>query len=149
MQIRAYMPDDLADILSLDQQCFSHSWSQGSWESSLASEQYRCFVLEEQGELAGFLLISFVLDEGELLKIGVAPAQRGKALGKALLEYGLRWWKQQGICQIFLEVRESNQPAIYLYENAGFEHIGVRKNYYQNPKENAVLYQKIFADAEC
>lgn len=137
-----YKENDFPQILHLDQACFTSAWSEKSWKNSLSMEQYRCIVLEEEETIKGFLLISSAGDEGEVQKIGVLKEERGRAYGKMLLEKGFSYWKTRGIHSVFLEVRESNYSARRLYEKLEFGNIGIRKRYYKNPDENAVLYMK-------
>lgn len=140
MPVRLYEEKDFDYLVDMDIRCFSHAWSRGNWESSLKMEQYRCYILEEHGTYQGFLLISEALDEAEVLKIGVLEEYRGNANGAKLLRQAFEQWKEDGIRTIFLEVRRSNVSARTLYEKMNFEEIGVRKRYYKNPIEDAVLY---------
>ena len=143
MHIRSYQEGDLDQIAALDRACFSDFWSEKNWQGTMQTEQYQAFLLEEAGEAAGFILISYVLDEGELLKVGVIPQAKKRGFGRALLEKAEEFWRQQAVTRAFLEVRASNQPAIHLYEKDGFVQIGLRKNYYDQPREDALIYQKL------
>lgn len=139
MLIRLYEKKDFDSIVELDCMCFHDAWSVPNWQDTLRMKQYRCFVVEEESP-RGFLLVSTAADEGEILKIGVDVMHRGKSYGMELLKKAFRQWKIEGIKNIFLEVRASNTSAICLYEKAGFQNIGRRKNYYKQPKEDAIVY---------
>ena len=82
-----------------------------------------------------------VAGEGELLRIAVDPAVRGRGLGRKLLEAVTETAGEDGIQTIFLEVRESNRAAVNLYRSAGFREIGRRRGYYHNPPEDAILME--------
>lgn len=139
MLIRLYEKKDFDAIMELDRMCFFDAWSAESWNDTLKMEQYRCLIVEEELP-RGFLLVSTAADEGEILKIGVAVMHRGKSYGMELLKEAFRQWNIEGVKNIFLEVRASNSSAISLYEKAGFQNIGRRKNYYKQPKEDAIVY---------
>ena len=108
-------------------------------EQNIISSVNRDFILVyEEESIEGVIVFSRVLDECELLNFAVLNEKRGKGIGKELLKTSLSD-KFLHSSNIFLEVRESNTPAISLYKKMGFETIGTRKNYYANPQENAVL----------
>ena len=86
-----------------------------------------CFL---DKKLVGFAVMQTVLDESELLTIGIMPEFQGRGLGKSLLSAALSEVKKRGAKKCFLEVRVSNLPALSLYEKAGFKKNGIRKNYY-------------------
>lgn len=143
MVIRPYESADLTELVALDERCFHDFWSKKNWEGTMETDSYACYVLEEYGEgLGGFILISFLADEGELLKVCVAPESRGKGFAGLLLDTAMDSWREAGVVTVFLEVRESNTAARALYQNKGFEEIGLRKNYYDQPKEHAVILHR-------
>ena len=89
--------------------------------------------------IAGYGCIQLAADEGDLLSVAVRKELRGAGIGASLLDALLAEAAQKGARRIFLEVRESNVPAIRMYERAGFQQVGIRKNYYTDPVENALL----------
>lgn len=99
-------------------------------------------LLEQGGVHCGHAVVSLVLDEAELLMITIAPEYQGKGLGKKLLEYTMQQLRERGATCMFLEVRESNQPAIALYEAIGFCETGRRSGYYpiNKGREDALIY---------
>ena len=96
-------------------------------------------IAEEGGDLLGYVWARFVLDEGDIGNVAVAPDSRRRGIGAALLKALFAESERRGAAVLQLEVRESNAPAIALYTGAGFAPVGKRKNFYSNPTENAVL----------
>lgn len=103
---------------------------------------HKVFAAFRGEKVAGFAILSTVLDEAEILEVAVAGNLRREGIASGLMSEILEWCKKNGISQIFLEVRESNFPAINYYKKFGFSGNGFRKNYYRNPSENAVLMSK-------
>jgi ribosomal-protein-alanine N-acetyltransferase len=98
----------------------------------------------EHEQVVGYLIVATVLDEAEIHTILVDQKQRGKGIAKQLLAEAINVLRQQGIQQVFLEVRASNNAAKGLYTGFGFQSIGERKNYYKNAdgsRESAILMQ--------
>ena len=105
-------------------------------------------MIEQAGQVVGFCILQPVLDEANLLLMAIHPNQQGKGLGYRLLDESIALLKNQPV-QIFLEVRESNQAAIALYEKSGFHQIDLRKNYYPCPnggREHAIIMVKACTD---
>ena len=144
--IRPMTEDDLGKVAELEAEVFSDPWSPGLWESSLGQGTFVGLVLADPlgKRLLGYVCGQFVLDEGELHRIAVEPSFRGQGLGQALLERFLLLGRERGLARLFLEVREGNGPARALYQKNGFVFLGMRKNYYQNPREDAVILEKFF-----
>lgn len=131
---------DLAEIFAIEQRSHAHPWRLENLRSSLAS--HACIGLKHQGQWVAYGVLSFVVGEGELLLFVVDKRWQGKGLGAAFMLKLLTVARQKA-STLFLEVRESNQRAIQLYENLGFNQVGVRANYYPLPKggrEDALLY---------
>lgn len=141
MMIRAITADDLTAIVSIQQSAGYNSWSEAQITASMQEGNH--FLLEVAEAIVGFSLYQSVLDESELLNIVVAADQQGQGYGKKILLLSLRQLNKAGIERCFLEVARSNQAAISLYEKIGFEHISIRKNYYQQgeSREDALVMQ--------
>lgn len=140
MMIENMRPDQLGDVKALLDICFGESaWSLESLRSQLEKADSRCTVAVEDDRIVGFLAFELVVDEGSIVEIAVHPAYRRRGIAKELI---LSATSDNSINEIFLEVRESNTPAIGLYESLGFEQIGVRKDYYTVPKEDAVIMKR-------
>ena len=96
-------------------------------------------VAEEDGAICGYIGMYLSIDEGEITNVAVLPAKRGSGVGSMLLKHALACAAQEEIVQVVLEVRVSNEPAIRLYEKYGFKHCGIRKGFYDFPKEDAYI----------
>lgn len=144
--IRLMQNTDLVAVTQIEKLVQSHPWTQKQFEESIAS--YQSTVIEVQGAVKGFCILQPVLDEANLLLMAIHPSQQGKGLGFQLLDQSIVMLKNDPI-QIFLEVRESNQAAIGLYEKADFHQIDLRKNYYpleKGGREHAVIMVRACSD---
>lgn len=130
LQIKPLAAEQLPQILTIEQAAAFAPWSQALFESCLSPEYFN-FVLLQDSKLCGYYLAQQVLDEATLFNIVVAPDEQGKGFGRRLLQHLLQQAKLRGCYQVWLEVRASNAAAIALYQGAGFELAGRRKNYYQ------------------
>ena len=141
MKIVTMTAEHLGEVKALLDVCFSESaWSMDSLRSQMEKADSRCIVAIEQDSVIGFLAFEQVLDEGSIIEVAVAPDCRRKGIAKALITQAIQ--SADGSAAVFLEVRESNAPAVSLYEALGFEQIGERKDYYDRPKENAIIMRK-------
>lgn len=128
---------------ALEKSCFWLPWTAEQLESQLPDEQHKFIVaLSEDGELLGYVGMMYVLDEGYISNVAVAPAQRRQGIGRALLKRLLDMAAELELAFVSLEVRHGNSAAIALYEQQGFVKMGERKNYYDFPKENAIIMTK-------
>ena len=132
----------VAQIAELEKICFSDPWSENSVASELNNPLSVWLVAEENGIVCGYVGSQTVLDETDMMNIAVHPDFRRKGIAAALIAELVRLLKERGSRILRLEVRESNAPAISLYETMGFTQLGFRKNYYRNPKENALILGK-------
>ena len=144
MIITKFEKEHLNAVCDIEKSSFSHPWHREYFESELLKENSHMFVCIENNEVIGFSILNTILDEGELLHIAVSTNHRRKGVAKALFEKMFSVAKEKELAFITLEVREGNNNAIALYEYMGFERVGVRKNYYSKPTENAVLMTKYF-----
>jgi ribosomal-protein-alanine N-acetyltransferase len=154
--VRASTPFDLSAILQIERaNPTAAHWSESEyvklWNNS--EREWIGVVAESEGAVIGFAIAREVVvergvsHEWELENIAVSPGFQGKGVGTALLrEVWARIEPLPASCRVILEVRESNFAARKLYERQGFQVSGRRKNYYQNPAEDALLFQKIFPD---
>lgn len=138
--------ENLNDVLTLENTCFSTPQSKENTESSLKNEKYKYIGFVKERNIVGYCSVFITADEAYINNIAVLPKERQKGVGSALLSDILRFCKNMKCSFITLEVRESNSKAIKLYEKFGFEDVGTRKNYYNNPIENAKLMTKYFGD---
>ncbi|MCI7020783.1 MAG: ribosomal protein S18-alanine N-acetyltransferase [Clostridiales bacterium] len=129
-------------VAELEKICFSDPWSENSVASELNNPLSVWLVAEGNGIVCGYVGSQTVLDETDMMNIAVHPDFRRKGIAAALIAELVRLLKERGSRILRLEVRESNAPAISLYETMGFTQLGLRKNYYRNPKENALILGK-------
>ena len=142
MEIRFASPQDSSLIRALEVECFDDSWCEKDILSYICSETSMCYVAIREGVLVGYMLGRKILPEGEIYRIAVAPAMRGRGIGYRLLSNALEKEAECGVETVFLEVREHNSAARALYLAASFEEISLRKNYYKNPDDNAIIMVK-------
>jgi ribosomal-protein-alanine N-acetyltransferase len=134
---------DAAALAELDAIGSPHPWSQGQFAKTLVSERERVLVARsarrEDARVVGFCVFLAVADELHIHDVAVHPAWRRRGLGRRLLETVLRLGIRGGATQAFLEVRASNTAALGLYGALGFTDIDTRRDYYENPREDAVV----------
>lgn len=126
-------------IAEIEAECIIDGWSENAFADALNNKNSMILAAVSDGEIIGFLNGSFVLDEAELLNIAVSGKFRRMGAAGSLMERFFEELENLSVKTVFLEVRESNSGAISLYKKYGFEQNGMRKNYYRNPTENAVL----------
>lgn len=132
----------VSQIALLERECFADPWS----EQSIASELHNplsVWLVAQQGQtLLGYVGSQTCLDETDMMNIAVFPASRRQGVARALIDALVSALRERGSKQLTLEVRASNGPARQLYESLGFLQVGLRKNYYRNPKEDALILRK-------
>ena len=129
-------------IARLERECFADPWSQQSIASELHNPLSLWLVAQEGQTLLGYVGSQTCLDETDMMNIAVSPASRRQGVARALIEALVSALRERGSKQLTLEVRDSNASARALYEKLGFSEIGRRKNYYRNPKEDALILRK-------
>lgn len=142
MTINPMKEDHVAQIAALEKQCFADPWSEGSIASELDNPLSLWLVAEQDGAVCGYVGSQTVLDETDMMNIAVRPDCRRQGIAAALIDELIVRLKERGSHILRLEVRVSNAPAIALYDSLGFTQLGLRKNYYRNPKENALILGK-------
>ncbi len=134
-QIRPLTTDDLPQLLALELQVTQFPWSEKAHQDGI-EQGYPSLVLMNNDKLIGFVIFNFYVDECHLLNLAIAPDYQGQGLAKVLLNKLFSIAAQEQMQQIILEVRSSNLAAIRLYQQQGFEKIGLRKNYYKGNSRN-------------
>ena len=132
----------------LERCCFSLPWSEEQCRAAFSQAAFAAFGLMDDTELAAYISFYHTADELEILNIAVSPARRRQGLGRRVLGMALQVAEKMGIKKSLLEVRESNAPAIGLYESAGFRPVGRRRNYYRSPDEDALIYARLASSSE-
>ena len=130
---------DVVQAAALEAQIFSQPWSEQAFSDALKLTHTVFLVAEEGGRVAGYIGMYLSLEEGEITNVAVAPKIRRRGIADALLTEIKREAAECGVTSLVLEVRVSNQNAIRLYEKHGFVSCGVRKGFYEQPKEDAFL----------
>ncbi len=140
--IQPATPDNIANIANIEKQCFSTPWSENSIRESMSAGTafYMAYL---GGNIAGYMGLSKIAGEGYVTNVAVLPEFRRKGIGNQLLQYVINDSKAE-LEFISLEVRVSNDAAISLYEKLGFIEVGLRKRFYTNPQEDAIIMTKTF-----
>ena len=142
MMIEVMNSSHVAQIAQLEAICFSNPWSERSVASELDNKLAFWLVAVEGERIAGYIGSQTVLDETDMMNVAVHPDFRRQGIAEALVNALVENLKEMGSHSLTLEVRASNAPAIALYEKLGFTEIGRRKNYYRNPREDALILRK-------
>lgn len=150
IKIRTVSEDDISQICALEKECFgADPWDENMFRMMLGSPAGNILVAADAGKICGFVCVYIVAGDrdridgdADLSDIAVAPEYRNKGVARALMSEVYRLAKEKYCEKIFLEVRKSNTPAQSLYLSEGFRVYGERKNYYSEPREDAVLMSK-------
>ena len=138
-EVREMTIEDGAVVAEIEHQSFSDAWSEKAILETLEQNNSVCFVAEKAGKRVGYLLGYTAVDEVEIARIAVIDEMKRQGVGHALMLALKAWSKEHQIAKVLLDVRESNQAAGVFYAREGFVNDGVRKAFYQDPKEDAVL----------
>lgn len=134
--------EHVPQVAQLEKLCFADPWSEMSIESELKSIWSYWVVAVEDEQVVGYVGSQSSIDETDIMNIAVHPGWRRRGIAESLIDYLIKDLKNRGSHALMLEVRVSNDPAIALYEKLGFRQVGLRKNYYRNPKEDALILRK-------
>lgn len=140
--IRDMTEGDTPQVARLEEQIFSMPWSEHAFRAEVGKEDRLFVVAYLEEELAGYCGVLALAGEGDITNVAVAPGFRRLGVGRQILSTVLAWGEQMGLTDFTLEVRTGNQPAISLYESLGFESAGVRRNFYEKPREDALIMWK-------
>ncbi len=137
--------DHLDEVAELERVCFSMPWSRKMLAEELDNALSAFLVaLDEEGQVAGYAGLQVVLDEGYITNVAVRPDCRRRGVAGKLLQVFLDFAQGNRLAFLTLEVRASNYDAIALYGSRGFRSVGQRKNYYEHPKEDALIMTREF-----
>lgn len=144
MHIKTATEENINDIAEIENACFSSPWSKDSIAESLANPCSYFYIAYDDNNVAGYMGLQIFSGEGYVTNVATLPKYRQQGVASALLREAMKNEMQF----ITLEVRESNHPAISLYEKAGFQNMGIRPNFYSNPSENAIIMTRYFDEKE-
>ena len=142
VQILPMQAADVPQVAELEKACFSDPWPESVLSNELENELSLWLVAKDKDTVLGYIGSQSVLDEADMMNIAVHPDFRRQGVARALILALIGELKKRGSRCLTLEVRASNDPARALYESLGFAHVGSRRNYYQNPKEDALILRK-------
>ncbi len=142
--VRKASSDDIPRVFEIEIEVTPNPWKEHYFAAEIGNPLSFFYVAEERetNDIAGYIVFWLIDDLMELHNIAVASQFQRKGVANALMEFMIQVASECDIQEIFLEVRASNAPAIFLYEKFGFIFNGVRKNYYSKPREDALLYRR-------
>lgn len=140
--------EHLDEVASLERVCFSDPWSRNMLAEELenAMSAYLVALDTEDGSVVGYAGLMVVMDEGTITNIAVRPESRRGGVAGKLLDVFVDFAKGNALAFLTLEVRASNYGAIALYGSRGFRGVGRRTNYYEHPREDAIIMTRVFGD---
>lgn len=138
--------EHIPELAEIEQLCFAVPWSEKQLLEELENPLGSYFVAVEDGRILGYIGSQTVIDETCVMNVAVRPDCRGKRLGSLLMEALVQDCLEKGSRLLTLEVRVSNEPALALYRAFGFQQVGLRKGYYEKPREDAIIMTKFFQE---
>lgn len=135
--------NDLDEVMEVERQCFTTPWSRYSFVCELKDNQFSHYIVAKyMGKIIGYAGMWIILDEAHVTNVGVLPEYRGGGVGELLMRSLIIAAKEHGAKKMTLEVRKSNYVAQNLYSKLGFEPVGIRRGYYLDNREDAVIMWK-------
>lgn len=145
MLIRNMTSADIPAVVDIERKCFTIPWSLKSFEESIQRGDTIFLVCEEsfgvEDRILGYMGMYLSFEEASITNVAVLPEFQNKGYGSMLVETAKAEVKKMCVKKMFLEVRISNQPAISLYKKKGFQEIGIRKRFYEQPTEDACIME--------
>jgi len=149
IEIQRMTQEDLKEILVLEDQLFSSPWKEEHFLYELEVNPFSSlYIMRDKNEIVGYGGLWLVFEQADLTSIGIKPSEQGKGYAKRLLRYLIHEAKEAECEYILLEVRVSNHRAQKLYEQFGFQQVGIKKNYYSDNNEDAISMCKILVGDE-
>lgn len=142
LEIKKMKKEDAVWAARIEAENFSRPWTRESFEKAAEEERALYLTAWLEGEPVGYIGMWIALDEGEITNVSVKKEFQGRGIGRKLMEVLEIEGRKEGVAAYFLEVRESNQKARGLYRARGFIEAGTRRNFYEEPRENAVVMCK-------
>lgn len=139
MEIRRMIADDAAAVAELEAEIFPDPWQEKDIHSYICTSGGMCYTAVTDGKVVAYILGRVIAPEGEIYRIATRVGYRRRGIAYRLLDYAAKCERGRGLETLFLEVRSQNVPARNLYHSYGFRDVGVRKNYYSNPCDDAIV----------
>lgn len=136
LELTTLAPDDMTAVAALEARCFSAPWREDQLRMALEQPHFIVYGLKRQGRLVAYISLNVVVGEAEVLNIATCPEERRQGHARRLLKHALAALPGG---RAFLEVRVGNAPALALYHSLGFERVGVRRGYYRDTGEDALI----------
>ena len=134
----------VAQVAALEKLCFSDPWSEKSVAGELSNELALWLVADDNGSVLGYIGSQTVMGESDMMNVAVHPDSRKQGVATGLIVGLVEELRRRGSHSLTLEVRASNDSAISLYRKLDFQEVGRRRNYYRNPREDALILRKVF-----
>lgn len=141
MEIRFAKNEDITELLRISEENFSEPFTEANFKSTFNNSSECLLVAEKEGRVFGYCDFTLAGPEGELIQIAVSSLERGLGTGRKLFSEMVKILKENGVLNLFLEVRKSNVPAGNLYKSFGMIPVGERPGFYKDPKEDAIIYR--------
>lgn len=136
---------DIDQLVAIEQACFATPWDRAAFEYELTINQYAYYlVIESEQTIIGYAGAGFIFDEGHITNVGILPTYRGQGLGLQLMQQLIAQAQKQQVSYLTLEVRESNVIAQRLYQKLTFRPVALRKKYYSDNQEDALIMRVDF-----
>ncbi len=145
--LRSARDGDIDAVLAIEQAAFGDPWSRSAFFDLVDDPRVAFLIADASGEVRGYVVAWFVLDEGEIGNLAVAGDARRHGIGAKLLDGAISAVRKANVDSLYLEVRDSNAAARALYASRGFAEVGRRKEYYRRPKEDALVLRLDLASA--
>ena len=139
VEISEMTPQDVPEVAALERQIFTMPWSENGFLSSLQSQDTLYLTARREGRLLGYCGFLQSFDEADITNVAVAPEECGRGVAYEMLSELMQRGRERGIMRYTLEVRIGNAAAIHLYQKLGFISAGIRKNFYEKPREDALI----------
>ncbi|WP_338752888.1 ribosomal protein S18-alanine N-acetyltransferase [Bacillus sp. FJAT-52991] len=138
--VREMTLDDVEQVYEIEKSSFTVPWTKESFYKEIDNNLFALYhVAESEGQLVGYCGMWLVLDESQITNIAILPSYRGHGFGEKLLVHVMKAAKEKGAAVMTLEARVSNTTAQNLYKKLGFQPGGIRKNYYSDNQEDALV----------
>ena len=134
--------EDVERVAEMEKESYSEPWSRNAFNDAVNGDFHKIYCLRKDGGIIGYIGFTPVQIEAEVTNVTIDKKLRGNGYGSLLLENALQKMKEEGVVNVYLEVRVSNEAAIGLYKKHGFELLGIRRNFYRFPDEDAYVMKK-------